>query len=62
MPKEFKKEKSTTFDGDVKKEEDDKAWSLGMNKFFRIHDYSKNMKFKVASYSLKGKNDISGRN
>lgn len=56
--KEFKKENPPTFDGDLKKLEDAKAWLLGMKKFFRIHDYSKNMKAIVSSYSFIGKSYI----
>ena len=44
MPKYFKKENPPTFDGNMKKEEDAKSWLLGMGNFFKIHDYSKNMK------------------
>ena len=29
-----------------------------MRKFFRLHDYSKNVKAKVSTFSLKGKADI----
>jgi len=29
-----------------------------MRKFFRLHDYSENMKARVATFSLKGKADI----
>ena len=31
---------------------------IEMNKFFRLHDYSKNMKAKIATFSLKGKTNI----
>jgi len=41
----------------MKKFEFSKAWLLGMKKFFIIHDYSKNMKAEIATYSLKGKSD-----
>lgn len=58
MPEEFKKDKPPTFDGNMKKVEDAKAQFLGMKKFFRIHDYSENMKARVTTYSLKGKKDI----
>ena len=34
------------------------AWLLGMRKFFRLHDYSKNMKARVATFNLKGKVEI----
>lgn len=42
----------------MKKPQDAKAWFLGMRKFFRLHDYSKNMKVTVAKFILKGKADI----
>lgn len=58
MPEELEKENSPTFDGDVKKDEDVEAWLLVMNNFFRIHYYSDNMKSIIASYILKGKDDI----
>ena len=47
FPKEFKKSKPPTFDGEMKKSKDVEAWFLGMKKFFRLHDYSKNMKAKI---------------
>ena len=55
---DFKKEKPPTFDGEMKKPRDAKAWLLGMRKFFRLHDYLENMKARVATFSLKGKVDI----
>ena len=41
---EFKKVKSPTFDGDMKKPQDVEAWFLGMRKLFRLHDYSENIR------------------
>lgn len=38
--------------------EDVEAWILGMNKLFELHDYTNNMKAKVAIFSLNGKVDI----
>ena len=35
-----------------------KAWLIGMNKFFRLHDYLENMKARISTFSLKGKADI----
>jgi len=40
FPYEFKKSKPPTFDGDLKKLEDAKAWLLGMKKFFELHEYT----------------------
>jgi len=42
----------------MKNSEDAKAWLPGMKRFFRFHSYSKNMKFKIATFSLKRKEDI----
>jgi len=55
---EFKKEKPPKFDKEMKKPEDAEEWLLGMKKFFRLHDYSENMKARVATFNLKGKVDI----
>lgn len=52
---EFNKEKEPIFDGEMKKKQDAEAWLLGMNNFFRIHDYSENMNARIATFSLKGK-------
>ena len=52
FPYEFKKEKPPTFDGDLKKPEDAEAWILGMNKFFELHEYTHNMKARVAIFNL----------
>ena len=58
LSNEFKKEKPPTFDGEMKKSHDAKAWLLCMRMFFRLHEYSENMKAKIATFSLKGKVDI----
>jgi len=55
---EFKKAKPPTFDGDVKNPEDADAWILGLRKFFELHNYTDNMKVRVAIFNLKGKADI----
>lgn len=34
------------------------GWILGLKKYFRIHDYSDNMKVKIKKFNLKGKEDI----
>jgi hypothetical protein len=41
---EFKKAKTPSFDGDIKKGEEAEAWLLGFNKYFRVHDFSENLK------------------
>jgi len=39
----------------MKKSQDAKAWLSGVNKFFRLHDYSEDVKEKIDTFSLKGK-------
>lgn len=58
MSNNFKKEKPPTFDGEMNKSQDAKAWFLGMRKLFRLHDYSENMKAIITTFNLKGKVDI----
>jgi hypothetical protein len=41
---EFKKAKPPSFDGEIKKGEEDEAWLLGLKKYFRFHDFSENLK------------------
>ena len=55
---EFKKAKPPTFDGELKKLEDSKAWLLGMKKFLKLNDYLENMKDMITIFSLKGKSYI----
>lgn len=58
MSNEFKKAKPPTFDGETKKPRDAEAQLLGARKFFKLHDYSQNMKASVATFGLKGKANI----
>ena len=44
----LRNKKPPTFDGDVKKREDADAWILGLNKFFKFHEYIDNMKPRIA--------------
>jgi hypothetical protein len=37
---EFKKAKPPSFDGEIKKGEEAEAWLLGLEKYFRVHDFS----------------------
>jgi hypothetical protein len=43
-PEEFKKSKPPSFNGDIEKGEEAKAWLLGLKKYFEVHDYSENLK------------------
>lgn len=58
MQKEFKKANPLTFDCEVKKLEDVEEWSLGMKNIFRIQSYLENLKEKVFTFILKGKEYI----
>ena len=55
---EFKKAKPPTFDGEVKTGQEDEAWLLGIKKYFQVHDYSGNMKERVAIFNLNGRASI----
>ena len=50
---EFKKDKPPTFDGEIKIGQEAEAWLLGIKKYFQVHDYSGNMKARVAIFNLK---------
>ena len=56
--KEFRKAKPPSFDGEIKKGEELEAWLLGLKKYFRVHDFSENMKARVATFNLNGKASI----
>jgi len=43
-PKDCKKAKPPTFDGEIKKGEEAESWILLLNKYFTVHDYFKNLK------------------
>jgi hypothetical protein len=57
-PEEFKKAKPPTFDGEIKKGEEAEVWLLGLKKYFRVHDYSENLKAQIAIFNLNGKASI----
>jgi hypothetical protein len=48
-PKEFKKSKPPSFNGDIEKGKEAEACLLGLKKYFRVHDYSKNLKARIPS-------------
>ena len=58
IPDELKKSKPPTFDGEIKKAEDVEASLLEMKKLFIFHNYSENMKAKITTFNLKGKENI----
>ena len=57
-PKEFKKAKPPSFNGEIKKGEEAEAWLLGLKKYFRVHDYSENLKARITIFNLNRKASI----
>jgi hypothetical protein len=55
---EFRKTKPPSFDGEIKKGEEAEAWLLGLKKYFRVHDFSENLKARVATFNLNIKSSI----
>ena len=55
---EFKKAKPPMFNGEVKTRQEAEAWFLGIKKYFQVHDYSGNMKERVAIFNLNGRASI----
>lgn len=58
FPNEFNKVKPPTFNGELKNMDNANSWFLGMKKFFDLHDYTENMKARIAILSLKWKANI----
>ena len=54
----FKKAKPPTFDGEVKTGQEAESWLLGIKNYFQVHDYSGNMKARVAIFNLNGRASI----
>jgi hypothetical protein len=50
--------KPPTFDGEIKKGEEEKVWLLGLKRYFRAHDYSKNLRARITVFNLNGKISI----
>jgi hypothetical protein len=57
-PEGFKKSKTPTFYGDIKKGEEENFWLLGLNKYFKVHDYYENLKDCITIFNLNGKDSI----
>jgi hypothetical protein len=54
----LKKSKPPSFDEEIKKGEEAKAWLIGLKKNFRVHDYSKNLKARITIFNLNEKDSI----
>jgi hypothetical protein len=54
----LKKSKPPTFYGEIEKGEEEKVSLLGLKKYFRVHDYSENLKVRITIFNLNGKASI----
>lgn len=52
---EFRNAKPPIFDGTDVARPTTKAWLLGMERYFKIHDYTENEKAKIAIFNLNGR-------
>ena len=52
---ELRKIRALTYEGEVKTREKVEEWPLGMSKYFKVHNYSSEMKARLAIYNLNGK-------
>ena len=50
--------KVPTFDDEVKYGQEVESRLLGTRKFFQVHDYSRNMKVRIAIFNLNGRSSI----
>jgi hypothetical protein len=57
-PEEFNKSKPPTFDGEIKKGEEEEVWLLVLKNYFRVHDDSENLKARITIFDLNGKDSI----
>ena len=55
---ELRRIKPPTFDGELNQGEYDKAWLIGLRKFFQLHQYTPNMDARVAIYHMPDKESI----
>jgi hypothetical protein len=55
---EFRNAKPPSFDDEIKKGDEVEAWQLGLKKYFRTHEFSENLKARVATFKLNEKASI----
>ena len=51
----FRKIRASTYEGEVNTWGKDQEWMLGMSKYFQVHNYSSEMKARLAIYNINGK-------
>jgi hypothetical protein len=54
----MRKLKPPSFDGEREREYDVKAWFLGLQIYFQLHNYSSKMEANIATYHLHGKSAV----
>jgi len=52
---ELRKLQPPSFNGEREKEDDVKAWLLGLGRYFQLHNYSSNLEARISTYHLHGK-------
>jgi hypothetical protein len=52
---DMRKLKTPSFEGEREREDDAKAWFLGLRRYLQLHNYSSNLEAKIATYHLQGK-------
>ena len=55
---ELRNIKPPSFDGEREREDDVKAWFLGLRRYFQLHNYSSNLESIIATYHLHGKDVV----
>jgi hypothetical protein len=49
---ELRKPKPPSFEGEREREDDVKAWFLGLRRYFQLHNYSFNLEARIDTYHL----------
>jgi hypothetical protein len=52
---ELRKLKPPSFNAEREREDDAKAWFLGLMRYFHLHNYSSNLEARICTYHLHGK-------
>jgi hypothetical protein len=52
---ELRKLKPPSIEGEGEREDDVKAWFLGIKIYFQLHKYSSNLEARISTYHLHGK-------
>jgi hypothetical protein len=55
FPRELRKLKPPSFEGEREREDDVEVWFLGLRRYFQLHNYSSNLEARIFTYHLHGK-------